>query len=159
MTRTESGQELSDFDAPDLSPQDHAEHIAGIVSRAIESTGLMQVKEVKATVGKIHLLGRVVDENKKDFVQKFGKGVWRRVNTWCDIFLGTQYFPYKGDVENIMYGWVFAFSTENLMEACKEICAVAEELTPRTDTMEVPLMGPSTPQGGGGRKGAREVRG
>jgi hypothetical protein len=160
---TELENSLGTFDAPwesDLSPQELAEQIGRTVAKAVERTGLMVIVEVKVSLGKVHFLGRVTDENKKSFIQDFSKAVWAKtIAAGVDVFVGTQYFPYKGDVNNIKYGWVFAFSSEDLEEAAKAICSAADEVQPKVEVMESPLVGPATPSGGRGRgKGAAPVR-
>jgi len=156
---TEIGQSVAALNESDLSPQDLAEQSAQLVAKAIERTGLMVVVEIKASLGKVHLLGRVTDENKKSFIQDFTVAVLKRtLPADIDVFVGTQYFAYKGDVSNIKYGWVFAFSSEDLKEAAEYICEAAKEVAPLNDVMESRLMGPATPRGGSGRKGAAPVR-
>lgn len=160
MNKLDGTADSQAIDTKDLTPQAVAEVLGKKVSTAIERTGLMSVVEIKATLGRVHILGRVVDGDKKSFVQDFAKAVWERTTqAQVDIFVGIQYFPYKGDASNIKYGWVFAFAAEDMPDAARLICDAADAVSPRVEVMSAPLSGPSTPSGGKGRgRGAAPLR-
>jgi len=162
FTRTnsvsEAGQDVASFDAPDLSPQDHAEHTANLVARAFESTELFEVIEVKAGVGQFHLMGRVEQTDERRFVRLIvGPCLRATSNGKCDTFIGKQ-FLLKND--RTRYAWVFSFASNDLLAAAHSICDAIEPATQHLEVTESPLMGPGTPQSGGqisGRKGASPI--
>ena len=151
-------------EAPELSPEDYAEHTANMTAEAFQKTGLIEFVEIKGSLNQISLLGRVKENKVQAFSEKVIKPVLRIMQKTCDGFIGTQYLI-RGDAPNdeLYYGWVVAFGSPNIREAATAICEALAPAIPRQEVMSVPLLGPSAPQGstvatGGGRKGATPVR-
>ena len=155
---TDVGDPVSAFDAPDLSPEDYAEHTAQLMAKILENTGLTEIVEVHASVGQVHLLGRVKAENEKKFVDTVVKNALVAMEKGCDGFIGKQFMIRKGKV---VYGWVFSFGSQDLRAAACAISDALEVLIPKREIMETPLVGKGAPQSGGrgsGRRGAHPVR-
>jgi len=157
---TDTGQRLNEFDAPDISPQEYAEHTAQQTASAFEATKLIEIVEVKAGIGAVHLLGRVKKDNEKTFMEMVVHPVLRAMSeSDADGFVGKQFFLKNGAVK---YGWVISFSSNNLRQAAYNIAEALEPAIPRLEVMESPLVGPGAPQSGGstsGRRGASPLRG
>jgi len=156
---TDVGDPVGAFEAPDLSPEDYAEHTAQTMAKILESTGLFETVEVHASVGQIHLLGRVQTSNEKKFVDSVVKQALLAMEKTCDGFIGKQYMIRRGKV---LYGWCFSFGAEDLKGAARNIAEAIEAMAPpRREIVEVPLVGPPPPQSGGrgsGKRGAHPVR-
>jgi hypothetical protein len=147
----------SAFDAPNLSPQDYAEHTAQVIARILESTGLIEIVEVHASVGQVHLLGRVKAENEKRYVDTVVKNSLLAMRKVCDGFIGKQYLLRE---DRMVFGWVFSFGSEDLKRAAQAVADALDTLVPRREVMEAPLIGPPSPQSGGqtsGRRGASTI--
>jgi hypothetical protein len=151
--------DLSEFDAPELSPQDYASHTCGMTANAFASTGLFEVVEEQAAPGQVHLLGRVKQEKERSFVELVVHPVLQAfVEQNIKGFIGKQFMIKNG---KLRYGWVVSFSAKDVRQAANHICGAFENLIPRREVMEAPLLGGSTPQSGGlttGRKGAHVIR-
>jgi hypothetical protein len=150
------------YESSDLSSQDYAERAANIMAQAFQKTGLVEIAQVKAAVGQVHLLGRVKDE--KSFVDNAVFPVLEAVDDdECDSYFGIQYFLKKGAVSGTRrrrYGWVISFSSPDMDKTLREVCDVLDGLYQQNELMEVPLVGKAPPQSGGatsGRKGASPV--
>lgn len=155
---TDAGDPVGAFEAPNLSPQEYAEHAAQTMARILESTTLIEVVEVHASVGQVHLLGRVKAENEKKFVETVVKSSLIAMDKTCDGFIGKQYMLRNG---RMLYGWVFSFGAEDLKSAARAIADAIDVIVPRREIVEVPLVGPPAPQSGGqksGKRGAHPVR-
>jgi hypothetical protein len=157
---TDEGQRVDDFNAPDLSPQEYAEHTAQQTAGAFEATKLIEIVEVKAGIGAVHLLGRVKKDNEKPFMDMVVRPVLQAMSeSEADGFVGKQFFLKNGSVK---YGWVISFSSNNLKHAAYTIAEALEPAIPRLEVMESPLVGPGAPQSGGsgsGRRGASPLKG
>jgi len=156
--RTDVGDPVDAFNAPNLSPQEYADHTAQTMARVLESTSLIEIVEVHASVGQVHLLGRVKAENEKKFVETVVKNSLIAMEKTSDGFIGKQYMLRNG---RMLYGWVFSFGAEDLRGAARSIADEVEALVPRREIIEVPLVGPAAPQSGGaksGKRGAHPVR-
>ena len=157
---TDTGQPVDAFKAPQLGDDDYADHTAKMMANALEVTRLIEVVEVQAGVGKVHLLGRVKMENERVFMDKVVDPILDAFfDCNADGFVGKQFFKKKKGGPK-KYGWVISFGSENLRDVANTICMAVEESVPRLEVMEAPLVGPSTPQSGGqrsGRKGASTI--
>lgn len=142
-----------------------AERYAQIFARALESTGFVQIVEVKAAVGQIHLRGRVKRDDEGVLISRALKPMMSTLNKAFgpqSHFFGKHYFLREkptGEEESV-YAWIFSLGDQRLREVVELACERLEDLAPpRREVTEVPLLGPSTPVGGGPRKGALPVRG
>jgi len=158
--RTDLGQNVDEFKPPELGDDDFADHTAKMTANAIEATKLIEIVEVKAGVGQVHLLGRVKIDNERAFMEKVVSPVLDAFfDCGADGFVGKQYFKRKrGQLPR--YGWVISFASNSIREAANTICTALEDAIPHLEVMEAPLSGPSTPQSGGqrsGRKGAAPI--
>jgi hypothetical protein len=153
---TDLGQDVTAFNAPDLSPKDIADHTAGIFARAWEGTGLVEVVEVQASAGQVHILGRVKRENERELVNNVVKAVYTACNHkkgQCVARVAKPFF--LKDNGQMAYAWEFTFISSDLKAAAQVVCDAIEMAIPRREVLEAPLMGPKCPQGGpGSRKGA-----
>lgn len=159
------GQKRKDshqYDAPDLTPDDYAAHTANQAANAFQATQLFEVIEVKAGVGQIHLLGRVKQDNEKDFLDKVVTPVLKVIeesNGGWECHICKQFLRKNGKTK---YAWTISFAAVELRQAAHAICSAINASSPKREVLEAPLVGPSTPAGGGprgGRKGAAPVRG
>lgn len=156
------------FDAPDLGPEDIADHIARSVAAVLEATGLIEIKEVKSSVGQCHFFGRVRDQDKTKWA-KLKKLMLITMRFECDGFVGTQDIVKlkPGAPEDSRnpedydhkFGHLLSIGARDLKHAAEELCKVVIEHnpTPRVEVMEAPMLGHGAPLSGGrktGRKGA-----
>jgi len=158
--RTDSSQDVDAFKPPDLTPEEYAEHTANLTANAFQATKLFEIVEVKAGVGQVHLLGRVKQEDERAFMEKVVTPVLKAIEASreCEGHICKQFFLKNGKVK---YAWTVSFAANNLKAAAHAICEAISIAVPRLEVMESPLVGPSTPIGGGaggGRKGATPVR-
>lgn len=159
----ELGGGPDEFDPPDLSPQDYAERSANIMAEAFQKTGLVEIAQIQAGVGQVHLLGRVKDEKK--FIDNAVFPVLEAIDEDCDTFMGIQYFLKEGAVQKSKgrrYGWVLSFSSPNMDKVLQEVCGILDEMSGKDELMEMPLVGRAAPQSGGrgsGRRGASPLGG
>ena len=158
--KNDSAQDVNSFKAPDLTPEEYAEHTANLTANAFQATKLFEVVEVKAGVGQVHLLGRVMQENERTFLEKVITPVLKAIEASheCEGHICKQFLLKNGQVK---YAWTISFAANNLKTAAHAICEAISVALPRYEVMESPLVGPPTPQGGGaggGRKGAAPVR-
>lgn len=163
---TEAGQPLDAFAPPDISPEEFAEHTANMFANALAGTRMFGIVEVKAGIGQIHVMGRV----KKDRERKFAKDVVYPVlramkkDEECNGFVGKQFVlrSETGDPEDDMkYAWVFSFASNDLKKSASELCRAFDDVVPRMEVTEGPLMGSGSPQSGGiksGKRGASPIR-
>ena len=155
----EVGQDIAEFKEPDLSPQDQAEHTAQRTAAAYESTNLIEIVEVKAAPGQVHLLGRVQRANEKTFMEQVVLPTLKAMSgDEADGHLCKQFFLKNG---SLRYGWVISFASNNLKATAYKIAEAIEPAIPRLEVTEAPLRGPGTPQSGGqtsGRRGAAPVK-
>jgi len=157
---SEAGQDISAFAAPEITPEEFAEHTANMFANALAATKMFGVVEVKAGVGQIHVMGRV----KKDRERRFAKDVVYPVllsmqkDEDCNGFVGKQFIlrSETGDPdEDMKYAWVFSFASNDLKRSASDICRSFESVVPKMEVTEGPLMGPGTPQSGGIKSGKR----
>jgi len=154
--RTELGQDLDEFEAPEISEQEYAEHAAGIVAKALEDTNLIEIVEMQPTASQINLLGRVKQENEKKLVHSVVFSILKRCNGFSEPHIGKIFFL-KND--KLVYGWIFSFSTTDMKTTVQSICQAIEEVAPKKEVLEAPLVGPNPPTGSiGGRKGASPIK-
>jgi hypothetical protein len=158
--RTEAGQDPDEFDAEEVSSQEQAEHTAGRVAAALEATQLIDIVEVKASVGQVHLLGRVHKDNEKAYTDTVLFPILEALEkAGIDSHGCKQFLPKKGKRR---YGWVLSFASSDLRDAAFKALESFEDVIPRREIMQAPLVGPKVPQSGGqlsGRKGAAPIRG
>lgn len=159
--RTELGQSVDDFDAPDLTPEEVTEHYAGVVANILEGTNLIEVREIQANmVNQIHLLARVKEKDARTVAQLVVKSILFAVEASdVDAFIGKQYLIKEGD---LVYAWVFSFThPSNIKKVADVVSAAIDKAIPtkKVDVLEAPLLGSGPPQSTGvGIKGARPVR-
>ena len=158
--RNESAQDVDEFKAPDLTPDEYAEHTANLTANAFQATKLFEVVEVKAGVGQIHLLGRVKQDDERTFLDKVITPVLKAIEASheCEGHICKQFILKNGKTK---YAWTVSFAANNLKLAAHAICEAVNTAVPRLEVVESPLVGPSTPMGGGpggGRRGASPVR-
>lgn len=155
---TDLGQSVHDFDPDNVSPQEYAEHLGGIVANTLENTRLVEIVEVSAAAGQVHLLGRVKQENERTLVHEVIDSILRQADDIGELFIGKQYFLRD---KKLVYGWVFSYGANDLKEATRMVCDAINEAVPPMEVLESPLVGPGTPAGsigGRGAKGASPVR-
>lgn len=158
--KTDFGVDVEALNAPDLSPDDLAERASGILASAFETTKVFDVIERKHRFGEVQLMGRVSSGNEAFFA----KGILKPILIMAsekghELFTGKQFFI-KAGTRDIRYAWVVALSSDDLQDAVRDICEVIEAVCPTAtvDVKEVPLLGPGTPSGGDGVRGAKPVR-
>jgi len=156
---SEAGDPLSAFDAPEISPEEHAEHWSGILANALSSTKLLGIVEVRSGIGQVHIMGRVRRDKERMFLEKVVDPILRFFDRddECHGFLGKQFLLKDNDVK---YAWVISFASNDLKSTVSRACQSFESAIPRSVVTEAPLMGPGAPQSGGqksGRKGAAPV--
>jgi hypothetical protein len=158
---SETGDALSAFDAPDISPEQHAEHLANLFANALESTKIFKSIEVRAGVGQVHVLGRVRKDNERKFLEDVVHPILIEFdkNEDCDGYCGKQFLLKDDDVK---YAWVVSLTSNDLRRSIAQLCRGFESAIPvrKVEVTEAPLLGPSTPQSGGnqtGKKGAAPV--
>jgi hypothetical protein len=155
--RAERAASAALADAPEITPEEYAEHTANRVASALESTRLFEVVEVKAGIGQVHVLGRVAKDKERSFVSLVVApilAVLDQKKDDCQGFVGKQFMLKYGTVK---YAWVISFAASDLTSASSEICASFDSAVPRVEVSEAPLGGRGAPQSGGrqtGRRGA-----
>ena len=181
---TESGktpdQNPDSFEAPNLTPEEMADHTARMVARVLEATHLYEVVEMEKFPGSFHFFGRVKKQNLKVWQNDLVKRCLVAMRFVGDGFIGTQHVVRlkKGrssdskdsnDYDQV-FGWVFSLASKDLYSAAVEVCRVIEESvipTPKTEVKEMILLGSGPPQAGSGaagpkgtgRKGAHPISG
>ena len=158
---TDAGQQLDEFEAPSISPQDLAEHTAQRIAAAFEATKLVEIVEVKASLGQVHLMGRVHKDNEKDFMNTVIYPILRVVDgqTGIDLHACKQFFLKQG---SLRYGWVVSFASDDLKTAAFKISEAIAPAIHKLEVTEAPLVGQQAPQSGGmrsGRRGAAPIGG
>jgi hypothetical protein len=156
---TEIGDALSAFDAPDISPEEYAEHWGNMMANALSATKLIGVVEVRSGIGQVHIMGRVRRDQERMFLEKVIEKILKFLDRDddCHGFVGKQ-FLIKDD--NVRYAWVISLASNDLKSTVAKVCMSFESAIPKVEVSEAPLLGPSTPQSGGqksGRKGASPV--
>lgn len=159
---TELDQDVSSFEAPDLTPEQMTEHYANMVAQSLAQTGLIEVREVQANlVNQLHILCRVKEKNARQVAQKLVKDLLRRTEASTDVeaFICKQYLLRDNDV---VYAWVFSFGGPDVRRVAQIVCETIDASIPRkkVEVLEAPLMGTGTPASSGpGSKGAAPLRG
>lgn len=156
---SETGDALSAFAAPDISPEEYAEHWSGILANALTATKLIGVVEVRSGIGQVHVMGRVRRDRERMFLEKVVDPLLRFEDRdeECHGFIGKQFLLKDGEVK---YAWVISFASNDLKSTVTRACRSFEDAIPRIEVTEAPLLGPGAPQSGGyksGRKGASPV--
>ena len=158
----DAGQDVEEFGAPEISPEEFADHMASVLANALSGTKMFEVVEVQSGIGQVHIMGRVKKEKERPFVPNVVKPILRvmKHSDNCNGFVGKQFV--LNDDDDVRYAWIVSFSSNDLRRATSEICQSFEAVIPRLEVTEAPLMGPSTPQSGGrttGKKGASPIAG
>jgi len=163
-----SGQDPRAFDTGDLSPEKVADHLSRATASVLESTGLIEIKEISSSVGQCHFFGRVKDDDKKRWAA-LKKNILVVMRFECDGFMGTQDIlelkpgasedSRNPDDYNHKFGHLVSIGAKDLKHAVEEVCKMVIDNTPRNhaEVMEAPMAGAGSPQSGGpktGRKGA-----
>jgi len=156
---TETGESVAAFDAPDISPEEYAEHWAGMVANALTMTKLIGIVEVRSGIGQAHIMGRVRRDQERLFLEKVVDPILRffEHDDGCHGFVGKQYLL-KDEV--VKYAWVISFASNDLKATVGRVCQSFESAIPRLEVTESPLLGAGSPQSGGqksGRRGASPV--
>jgi len=161
------------FDAPDLSPEEFADHVARGLARALESTGLIEVKEMKTSVGQCHFFGRVHKKNLRAW-SRLTKKLLVAMEGFVDGFVGRQEIVTlkNGAPKNSKnpddyihkFGHLVSVGSNDLKGAADMLAQIIVEASPRkhVEVMEYPMLGSGAPQSGGivtGRKGAHLTSG
>jgi hypothetical protein len=157
-------QDISMFEAPELSDEDYTEHSAGIIANALDRTGLVEIYEI--TVEKTNqfvLSARVKTESEKDFITKILRSIQMKTYGQMETFFCQHYFikELKGGKLQQVFSWKLAFGGIESRDAAKLVSEAIDDIIPKMEVMESPLLGPGTPQGvvGGKSKGASTIRG
>lgn len=156
----EAGQDVNAFEAPDIGPEEYAEHMANVLANALQATKIFGVVEVQAGIGQVNVMGRVRRDRERIFLDKVVAPVLITMDKIDDVegFIGKQFIVRDGSVK---YAWVISYASNDLKKATFAVCQAFEAAIPRMEVTEAPLSGPPTPQSGGattGRKGAAPVR-
>ena len=156
---TEAGDAVSAFEAPEISPEEYAEHWAGALARALTLTKLIGIVEVRSGIGQAHVMGRVRRDQERLFLEKVVEPILRFFDRddGCHGFMGKQYLL-KDDA--VKYAWVISFASNDLKSTVGRVCLAFEGAVPRMEVTEAPLLGTGAPQSGGrqsGRRGASPV--
>jgi hypothetical protein len=159
--KTDTGQRVEDFDAPDISTQEYAEHTANQMAAAFQATNLFQIIEVKAGVGQVYLLGRVKHEDEKRFVEDVVDAALGAMEEerGCEGHVCKQYMKHHGVTK---YAWNITFAARDVQSAARAISDAIDPFIPRKEVAKMPMQGPATPvNSGAGSKGrgASLVRG
>lgn len=160
----ESGQNVAEFEAPEISPEEFADHMASIMANALTSTKMFEVVEVQSGIGQVHILGRVKKEKERPFIPNVVRPILKvmKHSDNCNGFVGKQFLLKDDDEDEVRFAWVVSFSSNDLRRAVTEIVQSFEAVLPRLEVTEAPLLGPGTPQSGGrttGKRGASPVTG
>lgn len=163
--KTDAGQSVDQFAAPPIGDSDLADHTAKMVANALEATRLIEIVEIHARPGQVHLLGRVKKDDERPFMDKV---VWPALEVmWdedIDGHVGKQFFLRNNKAQR-KYGWVFSIANKDIRKAAQAICQSFASATKRFEVTEAPLQGPGTPVGsvnlgrGSGRRGASKIGG
>jgi hypothetical protein len=155
----ESDTTADPFAPPSLGEEDYADHTAKMVANAFEATELIEIVEVKAGIGEIHLMGRVKSKKEPMFLESVVKPILYAMQGTCNGHVGKQFLLKRDEMR---YGWVISFASNDLKKAASAICESIAPLRPKVESDEAPLMGTGAPQSGGrgtGRKGASPLKG
>lgn len=163
-----SGQSPDNFEAPNLTPEEMADHTARMVARVLEATHLFEVVEMEKFPGSFHFFGRVKKQNLKVWRHDLVKRCLVAMRFVGDGFIGTQ------DVVRLkkgrsadsrdpndydqLFGWVFSLAAKDLYNASVEICRIIEEWgipAPKTEVREMIMLGSGPPQAGSGAAGPK----
>lgn len=156
---TELGDGLSAFEAPEITPEEYAEHLANLTANALAATKMIKIIEVRSGLGQVHILGRIRHDRERKFLEDVVDPVLRLFSRNEDGhgFIGKQ-FVLKDD--KVKYAWVLSFAANDLKKMVSEVCRSFDSAVPRMEVTEAPLLGPGAPQSGGqktGRKGATPI--
>ncbi len=144
--KNDAGQDVSDFEAPDIGPEEFAEHMSSLIANALSHTKMFEVVETAHGIGQVHVLGRVKRKYERKFLDEVVEPILRIMENseTCNGFIGKQ-FLLKEDV--VKYAWVISYASNDLRESTYTICRSFEAAIPRREVTESPLMGPGTPTG------------
>jgi hypothetical protein len=152
-----------------MSPKDVAEHYAGLFANALESTGLIDVVEIKAARNQAHVLARVKREHERQMVHgPLYAMQLATIGRPIELFTGKVFFVKPNDPKRkLKYAWTFTVAAEDLPEAVNLLTDAVDlrDEDERLDIMEAPMPGKPQPQGdvwqsgGAGTKGVSTVGG
>jgi len=157
---TETGDAVDAFNAPDITPEKYAEHLANLTANALTATKLVDlVLEVKAGIGQIHLLLRISKVNERKFLETVVEPILHLFERDEDGngFIGKQFLLKDNEVK---YAWVVSFASNDLKDTVTRVCASFDSAILKMEVTESPLIGAGAPQSGGhgsGRRGASPV--
>lgn len=151
----EVGQDVDSFEAPEISPEEFADHMASIVANSLAATKMFEVVEVQSGIGQVHVMGRVKKEKERPFVPSVVRPILKvmKHSDNCNGFVGKQFI--LNDNDEVRYAWIVSFSSNDLRRATSDICQSFEAVSPKLEVTESPLLGPGTPQSGGQKTGKR----
>jgi len=145
--QTDVGDDVAAFEQG-ATRKEEVDHYASMFARAIESTKLADVVELNtAEVGQIHILARVKRHNEKLWIDKIVDAillVCEKDN--IDQHICKQFFRRHGKKK---FGWMISYGATDIKTATISICSSIEELVPKHEVLEAPLIGRGTPQSGG----------
>ena len=151
-------QDVSGYEAPEISPKEVTEHLAQRVAAALEQTGLIEIVKVQANlVNQIHIMARVHLKDERKVANEVIYNILRRTEGVCKQHMGKQFLLKN---ERMAYALVFSFGSDDIRKAAHAVCDAITEVMPPMEVIESPLMGGGTPQSGGrksGKKGAAPV--
>ena len=140
------------LDTTGLSPEEISARYAETFSRALESTELVQVVEIKTMVQQFHILARLKNpKRERDLIYGPIEQMLRNAQDRGVLFFGKEYLL-KDD--NLVYGWVFSVGAEDFEDVIPILCeTITYREKPRVDVMEMPMLGKPTPMSTDATKG------
>jgi hypothetical protein len=140
------------LDITGLSPEEISAKYAAVFSEALESTGLVQVVEIKTMVQQFHILARLKNpKRERDLIYGPIEQMLRNGQDRAVLFFGKEYLL-KDD--NLVYGWVFSVGAEDFEDIIPVLCdTITYREKPKLDVMEMPMLGKPTPQSSDATRG------
>lgn len=132
------------LDTTGLSPEEISAKYASVFAQALESTGLIQVVEIKTMVQQFHILARLRNpKRERDLIYGPIEQMLRNGYDKGVLFFGKEYLLKEGE---LAYAWVFSVGAEDFEDVIPTLCdTIAYREKPKLDVMEMPMLGKSTP--------------
>lgn len=150
----------------DAEPNEIFEHCAKQFAQALEATKLVQIVEARSSPSMgIHLQGRVKPDDEGRVIHQvlpaLQDAIADKFGAEC-CFVGKEYLRKRAPTgeRRSVYAWVFSLGHSDVRAITELACEKLADAAPppqRYKVSEVPLLGPPTPQGGGGRRGAATI--
>lgn len=133
------------LDTSGMNPEEISAQYAAAFSEALESTGLVQVVEIKTMVQQFHILARLKNpKRERDLIYGPIEQMLRNCQDKGVLFFGKEYLLKDG---GLVYGWVFSVGAEDFEDVVPTLCdTVTYREKTKVDVMEMPMLGRSTPQ-------------